>query len=331
MAGNIIMPSPLRLQGTSSWAESASIAITASYALNAGGNLSGGTERYISLWSSTSTLTTSSLYQDTSGRIGIGTTTPSGALNINTTQSFAWNATSTAGFIIGDKVSGSSLIVRTPGYDGVVDYDSGLVINGSYIGDIGGKSEVNLTAFGVFSGGGYHSDMVFRTTYLTSIYEMMRLSQDNGNPIIYMTGSLQLSGSSHTISGSLNGNFTGSLQGTSSWAVSASVAISASRAVSASFALSSSYALSASIATTSSYLTTLKAGSASIASFTGNPSSSAITFGSAFSNNIYAVTVTGEDARSWTIQSKSNTGFTINSNSTVALTGPVYWIATPFN
>ena len=76
---------------------------------------------------------------------------------------------------------------------------------------------------------------------------------------------------------------------------------------------------------------TLKAGSGSVVSFAGIPLSSSITFGTAFANNSYAVTVTGEDARSWTIQSKSNTGFTINSNSTVALTGPVYWIATPFN
>jgi hypothetical protein len=77
--------------------------------------------------------------------------------------------------------------------------------------------------------------------------------------------------------------------------------------------------------------TTLKAGSGSVASFAGSPLSSSITFGSAFSNNAYAVTITGEDARSWSISGKTANGFTINSNSTVALTGPVYWIATPFN
>lgn len=76
---------------------------------------------------------------------------------------------------------------------------------------------------------------------------------------------------------------------------------------------------------------TVKAGSGSVASFGGSPLTSSITFGSAFSNNSYAVTVTGEDARSWTIQSKSSTGFTINSNSSTGLTGPVYWIATPFS
>lgn len=75
---------------------------------------------------------------------------------------------------------------------------------------------------------------------------------------------------------------------------------------------------------------TVKAGSGSAASFGGNPKTGSITFGSAFSNNNYAVTVTGEDGRSFSIQSKSSTGFTINTNSSVALTGPVYWIATPF-
>lgn len=78
-------------------------------------------------------------------------------------------------------------------------------------------------------------------------------------------------------------------------------------------------------------LQSLKAGSGSVASFGGSPYSSSIVFSSAFANNSYAVTVTGEDARTWTVESKSNTGFIINSNSSQALTGPVYWIATPFN
>ena len=78
-------------------------------------------------------------------------------------------------------------------------------------------------------------------------------------------------------------------------------------------------------------LNILKAGSGSAASFTGTPLTLAITFGTAFTNNSYAVQITGEDPRVWSLQSKSSTGFTINSNSSVALTGPVYWIATPFN
>jgi len=74
----------------------------------------------------------------------------------------------------------------------------------------------------------------------------------------------------------------------------------------------------------------LKAGSGSIASFGGSPLTASFTFTNPYANNNYAVTVTGEDARIWTIQSKTATGFTINSNSTTALTGPVYWIANSF-
>jgi hypothetical protein len=98
---------------------------------------------------------------------------------------------------------------------------------------------------------------------------------------------------------------------------------------------SASYAsgsTSASYAATASYVPTMKGGSASSTSFGGTPlTSSTITFGSAFPNNLYAVTVTGEDARSWTIQNKVSGSFVINSNSTTQLTGPVYWIAVPFN
>jgi hypothetical protein len=78
-------------------------------------------------------------------------------------------------------------------------------------------------------------------------------------------------------------------------------------------------------------LQSLKAASGSVASFTGTPKTSSVTFTSAFANNLYSVNVIGEDARMWTIQSKTSAGFTINSNSSVALTGPVYWIATAYN
>ena len=78
-------------------------------------------------------------------------------------------------------------------------------------------------------------------------------------------------------------------------------------------------------------VTTLKAGSSLSSSFSGSPLSSSITFGSVFNNDNYAITVTGVDIRIWTISGKSSNGFTINSNSDVGLTGPVYWIATPFN
>jgi len=112
---------------------------------------------------------------------------------------------------------------------------------------------------------------------------------------------------------------TGSLLGTASWADNATTASYVLNAVSASFA------------STASFVPTLKASSASVASFGGRPYSASVTFGTAYPNNLYSVTVTGEDSRAWSISSKTSTGFTIDTNSSTLLTGPVYWIATPFN
>jgi hypothetical protein len=93
----------------------------------------------------------------------------------------------------------------------------------------------------------------------------------------------------------------------------------------------SQFAGTASFAQTASYVPTLKASSASVASFVGSPYSTSITFATAYPNNLYAVSVIGEDSRAWSISGKSPSGFTIDSNSSFPLTNPVYWIATPFN
>jgi hypothetical protein len=78
-----------------------------------------------------------------------------------------------------------------------------------------------------------------------------------GGNTVSLTGSLLVTGSSRFIGpitgSSFTGSFTGSLFGTSSWAVSASQAISSSYALSSSFAISSSYALSSSFTISSSY------------------------------------------------------------------------------
>jgi hypothetical protein len=112
--------------------------------------------------------------------------------------------------------------------------------------------------------------------------------------------------------------------------------------LSASYASTASYLLgtiaSASYATTASYViggggvsSNVKGGYVSAVSFTGTPKITAVTFGTAFSDNDYSVTITGEDIRVWSIESKSSTGFTINTNSNVDLTNSVYWIATTFS
>ena len=62
-------------------------------------------------------------------------------------------------------------------------------------------------------------------------------------------------------------------------------------------------------------------------SFTGSPRKATVTFTTAFPDTNYSITVTGENSRTWTIESKTTTGFVINSNSTTALTGNTYWQA----
>lgn len=75
----------------------------------------------------------------------------------------------------------------------------------------------------------------------------------------------------------------------------------------------------------------IKAGAISPSAFSGTPSSSIITFTTPMSTANYGVSVIGGDARSWTIDSKTVNGFTINSNSTVTLTTSASWIAAPAN
>ena len=62
--------------------------------------------------------------------------------------------------------------------------------------------------------------------------------------------------------------------------------------------------------------------------FTGNPKKTIVTFSTAFSDNNYSISITGEDARTWSIESKTASGFTINANANTELTGNVYFIAT---
>ena len=70
-----------------------------------------------------------------------------------------------------------------------------------------------------------------------------------------------------------------------------------------------------------------KAGIVASGSFSGTPKKAAVAFSASFADNNYAVTVTGEDSRSWTIESKSASGFTINANTGTALTGNTFWTA----
>jgi hypothetical protein len=128
-------------------------------------------------------------------------------------------------------------------------------------------------------------------------------------PIFPFTGSAIITGSLE-VTGSITSTlgFTGSLQGTSSWA---------------------SDSISASYASTASYIngSIIKSNSVPPGMFGGTPLTTSITFTADFPNPSYSVTITGEDARIFTIQNKSATGFEINTNSNIALTGNTYWYA----
>jgi hypothetical protein len=99
-------------------------------------------------------------------------------------------------------------------------------------------------------------------------------------------------------------------------------------AASGSVVISGSLLVSGSITSTGGSIT--KNNVVANTSFSGIPLTASITFTTAFPNTNYSVVVTGEDARSWTIQSKTTSSFTINSNSTTALTGNTYWQAATY-
>jgi hypothetical protein len=140
---------------------------------------------------------------------------------------------------------------------------------------------------------------------------------------------------------SVSSGITGSLLGTASFATQA---LSSSFAATASLLLgsvvSSSYAATASIATSSSYALTAsfalsgggggglttKSGNIINAQFIGNPKKATVDFAIPFIDDQYAVTITGEDSRTWTIEDKVSGSFVVNANSNTILLGTTYWI-----
>ena len=71
-----------------------------------------------------------------------------------------------------------------------------------------------------------------------------------------------------------------------------------------------------------------KNGSVSGSTFAGNPKTATVTFATAFTNNNYAVTITGTASRTWSIESKTSSGFTINANANLAfVSDEVFWMA----
>jgi hypothetical protein len=70
-----------------------------------------------------------------------------------------------------------------------------------------------------------------------------------------------------------------------------------------------------------------KSGVVASGSFSGTPKKATVTFGAAFSNANYSVSVIGGDSRSWVIESVVAGSFVINSGAGAALTNNTYWIA----
>lgn len=70
----------------------------------------------------------------------------------------------------------------------------------------------------------------------------------------------------------------------------------------------------------------VKSGTIPGGSFTGNPKIYDVVFGSSFTGD-YSISVIGEDVRVWSYESKTLSGFRINSNADQPLVGSIYWQA----
>jgi len=74
----------------------------------------------------------------------------------------------------------------------------------------------------------------------------------------------------------------------------------------------------------------VKSGYLVSASFSGDPLTASVSFDTDYADSNYTPSVIGDDSRSWSISNRTSSGFVINSNSSTALTGNVYWTTTPW-
>lgn len=72
----------------------------------------------------------------------------------------------------------------------------------------------------------------------------------------------------------------------------------------------------------------IKSGIVAAGTFAGNPKKATVTFGTAFTDANYSVSVIGIDSRAWSIESVAAGSFVINARANANLTGNVYWTAT---
>jgi hypothetical protein len=72
---------------------------------------------------------------------------------------------------------------------------------------------------------------------------------------------------------------------------------------------------------------TEKAGVVPASSFSGSPKTATVAFATSFTDNNYAVNITGIDNRNWSAENLTSSGFTINANANQALISQVFWSA----
>lgn len=227
--------------------------------------------------------------------------------------------------------------------DGYTTLSGSLVVTGSIIGSLLGTASWAQSA-----------SQADTASYVTTLRAggTANSVQRNASGILDGSNRFTFDGTSVSIGNGATLSATGSLLGTSSYAdqaLSSSFALTASYVANASsFPYTGSAIISGSLIITGSTISTQgftgslqgtssfatsagKAGAVSSASFGGSPFTSSVTFGTAFANTSYAVTITGEDDRVYTVNNKQTTGFTINTNSSVLFTGSVYWMAMSYN
>lgn len=157
--------------------------------------------------STTGTLINSQIFDDGTN-IGIGTTTPTSKLTVNDSTAFSWGFPSLASAKIGASGTGGSFMVMTPSLNS--SYESGFAVDGTYNS---GKSVINLSAFGVYSGGSYSADIAFKTATNTTLSEKMRITNDGNVGIGTTSPSSILHLNSAIPFLSIQGSTTGSLRG----------------------------------------------------------------------------------------------------------------------
>ena len=283
------------LLGTSSWANNST---SASYSPDITSYTSSlfGTASWAnnSISSSYPWFSTGSNIAYIGGNVGIGTGIPVGQLNVSNN-------------------GGSTLNIDGPGSSGAPGSTCGFI---NFRCDMSNNLPANQASIEGYRdidnphGGSSGGTLILKTVSAGagSLSERIRLDRYGQ---IFLSGSV-------VVGTDLDGNYpggrfvgplTGSVFGTSSWA---------NNATSASYALTSSHAHG---------IPTIKSGIVAGTSFGGNPQTSSITFGNPFIDNNYSITVTGENSRTWTIQSKVSGSFMINSNSNISFTENVFWQA----